>query len=266
MERQAAQECKCEGHKTEEEALTIFQHLLPGENVVPLASLPRFAYHLEVYPPLQPVPALTTKLLVEDEVYLFDGFYLLAHHPVSVPACKFTQSGAEYHVKFSLPAEGKSSMAELLLGKQRPHLTSISAEDVQRLEWIHSFFWEHGLHYCDWLRPSFSDGGVHEHGMRRFLFYPKFVKEENGTSQSVLPPHPSPAAPASLTLLGRPVGRLLPLQPLVDHLKAPRSVLREIRKIRQSAKTPSEAQEKIKKTFEGQVVWVGLSGKHNLFR
>lgn len=170
--------CTCEGHTGRDEPLTIFQHKFPGEEYIPAGAVPTHVYQLDVTPGFQSDPGQVTKIVLgtgeEDEVFWFDGFFMLSFHPISTEPFHFSQPAKDYKIDITLLQ--KTEVEVFQSGKRvKIDLRSLYAKDLEYLNWLHVYFWEHMLKFPGWLRPTFTDKPKHTHGSMRFLFYPRFI-------------------------------------------------------------------------------------------
>lgn len=165
--------CLCEGHTQKNEAPSLFCHQLPGEGFIPCGSVPRFVYNVEVTPSLTPTGWQETEIQWDGQKYHFRGFCLLSFSQVTGFSLKVVQSEREIEICL-VPQD-----SQILTG--RP----LTGKDVMRMEWLHEYLWLDLLAF-DWLRPTFTDFPAHQHGSRRFLFFPRFIGNDEGMEKRII--------------------------------------------------------------------------------
>lgn len=162
--------CVCEGHRQSTEDLSLFYRQFPGEGFIPCGSIPRFVYNIEVTPSIIPAGWEETEIQWNGQKFRFKGFCLLSFYQVSVFSLRVVQSQRE--IEISLVSQD----TQVLTG--RP----LTGKDVMRMEWLHEYLWTDLLAF-DWLRPTFTNFPTHQHGSKRFLFFPRFIGNDDGVGK-----------------------------------------------------------------------------------
>ncbi len=161
------QEALGDQHANRDHEREVFAH----EEFVPRCLSPNNLHaYLLVIEPLDELLAGTvpTILMRDRKEYVFEGFYLLSHCPISVPALLLSVfEGVELTV--SMRAVSSVELHDLL--------------DMPTLDWFHEFFFSTILQYEGFLEPTATSSRLHgdgkiRMGCRRYHFLPRFVHRE----------------------------------------------------------------------------------------